>query len=227
MTSTGSTGTSNGIGGNNTVCPPGFERGLLFSCHVKCPPEFKYLGEATNTIAPGADKCVHILRNNRSVTLQALPALPIGETPSDTYASELERVLNKAEEVKLQVKRDEEEERELINLETNRQSHVLNYNNFESARAAYVSAQDGVKALQNITDALKPMRAKVAPGAAIELERRSLLEVHGYSLFLVQLALALLVASFVSYLTLPTDYAHAITFLLLCTGISVGFFLGK
>ena len=227
MTSTGSTGTSNGFGGNNTVCPPGFERGLLFSCHVKCPPEFKYLGEATNTIAPGSDKCVHILRNNRSVTLQALPALPMGETPSDTYASELERVLNTAEEVKLQVKKDEEEERELLNFETQRQTQELNYSNFKSSHAAYTSAQLGVQALQEITDALKPMRAKTAPGAAIELERRTLLETHGYSLFLVQLALAILVASFVSYLTLPTDYAHAITFLLLCTGISVGFFLRK
>jgi len=227
MTSTGSTGTSNGFGGNNTVCPPGFERGLLFSCHVKCPAEFKYLGESTNTIAPGADKCVHILRNNRSVTLQALPALPVGETTPSTYQTELNRVLNTTEELKLQVKKDEEEERELSNFETKRQTHVLNYGNFESARASYVSAQQGVQALQEITDALKPMRAKVAPGAAIELERKNILEVHGYSLFLVQLALAILVASFISYLTLPTDYAHAITFLLLCTGISVGFFLRK
>lgn len=227
MTSTGSTGPSNGFGGNNTVCPPGFERGLLFSCHVKCPAEFKYLGESTNTIAPGADKCVHILRNNRSVTLQALPALPVGETTPSTYQTELNRVLNTTEELKLQVKKDEEEERELSNFETKRQEHVLNYGNFESARASYVSAQQGVQALQEITDALKPMRAKVAPGAAIELERKNILEVHGYSLFLVQLALAILVASFISYLTLPTDYAHAITFLLLCTGISVGFFLRK
>lgn len=227
MTSTGSTETSNGFGGNNTVCPPGFERGLLFSCHVKCPAEFKYLGESTNTIAPGADKCVHILRNNRSVTLQALPALPVGETTPSTYQTELNRVLNTTQELKLQVKKDEEEERELSNFETKRQEHVLNYSNFESARASYVSAQQGVQALQEITDALKPMRAKVAPGAAIELERKNILEVHGYSLFLVQLALAILVASFISYLTLPTDYAHAITFLLLCTGISVGFFLRK
>jgi hypothetical protein len=228
MTSTGSTGTtSNELGGNNTVCPPGFERGLLFSCHVKCPPEFKYLGEATNTIAPGSDKCVHILRNERSISLQALPALPMGEEPSSTYQSELERVVNATEELKLQVKQDEEKEREINNFNSIRQAQELNYSNFQSSYAAYNSAQLGVKALQEITDALKPMRAKTAPGAAIELERRSLLETHGYSLFLVQLALAILVASFISYLTLPTDYAHAITFLLLCTGISVGFFLRK
>jgi hypothetical protein len=227
MTSTGSTGTNDGLGGNNTVCPPGFERGLLFSCHVKCPPEFKYLGEATNTIAPGSDKCVHILRNERSVSLQALPALPMGEEPSSTYQSELERVVNATEELKLQVKQDEEKEREINNFNSIRQAQELNYSNFQSSYAAYNSAQLGVKALQEITDALKPMRAKTAPGAAIELERRSLLETHGYSLFLVQLALAILVASFISYLTLPTDYSHAITFLLLCTGISVGFFLRK
>ena len=227
MTSTGSTETSNRFGGNNTICPPGFERGLLFSCHVKCPPEFKYLGESTNTIAPGADKCVHILRNDRFVELQTLPQIPQGETPSSTYRTEFNRVLNKAEEVKLKVKQDEEEERALSDFETKRQTHVLNYGNFESARASYVSAQQGVQALQEITNALKPMRAKVAPEAAIELERKNILEVYGYSLFLVQLALAILIASFISYLTLPTDYAHAITFLLLCTGISVGFFLRK
>jgi hypothetical protein len=227
MTSTGSTGTNDGFGGNNTVCPPGFERGLLFSCHVKCPIEFKYLGQATNTVAPGADKCVHILRNNRFVELQALPQLPQGETPSSTYQTELNRVLNTAQELKLKVKQDEEEERELLNFQLVRQRQLINYNNFESSRAAYVSAQQGVKALEEITDALKPMRAKVAPGAAIQLERKSILEVYGYSLFLVQLALAILIASFISYLTLPTDYAHAITFLLLCTGISVGFFLRK
>jgi hypothetical protein len=227
MTSTGSTGTSNGFGGNNTVCPPGFERGLLFSCHVKCPPEFKYLGEATNTIAPGSDKCVHILRNDRFIELQTLPQLPQGETPSSTYRTEIIRVLNTAEEVKLQVKQDEEKLQQLNNFEHIRQVQDLKSQQFESSYATYTSAQLGVKALQQITDALKPMRAKTAPGAAIELERRTLLETHGYSLFLVQLALAILVASFVSYLTLPTDYAHAITFLLLCTGISVGFFLGK
>ena len=227
MTSTGSTGTSNGFGGNNTVCPPGFERGLLFSCHVKCPPEFKYLGEATNTIAPGSDKCVHILRNDRFIELQTLPQLPQGETPSSTYRTEIIRVLNTAEEVKLQVKQDEEKLQQLNNFEHIRQVQDLKSQQFESSYATYTSAQLGVKALQQITDALKPMRAKTAPGAAIELERRTLLETHGYSLFLVQLALAILVASFVSYLTLPIDYAHAITFLLLCTGISVGFFLGK
>jgi len=225
--STGSTGPNNGFGGNNTVCPPGFERGLLFSCHVKCPPEFKYLGEATNTVAPGADKCVHILRNNRFVELQALPQLPQGETPSSTYRTELERVLNTATQLKLQVKQDEEKERELLNFQSVRQRQMINYSNFESSRATYVAAQQGVKALEDITSALKPMRAKVAPGAAIQLERKSILEVYGYSLFLVQLALAILIASFISYLTLPTDYAHAITFLLLCTGISVGFFLRK
>ena len=185
------------------------------------------MGEATNTIAPGSDKCVHILRNERSVSLQALPALPMGEEPSSTYQSELERVVNATEELKLQVKQDEEKEREINNFNSIRQAQELNYSNFQSSYAAYNSAQLGVKALQEITDALKPMRAKTAPGAAIELERRSLLETHGYSLFLVQLALAILVASFISYLTLPTDYAHAITFLLLCTGISVGFFLRK
>jgi hypothetical protein len=220
-------GSSNGFGLNNTVCPPGFERGLMFSCRVKCPAEFKYLGESTNTVAPGADKCVHILRNNRFVELQALPQLPPGETPSSTYQTELNRVLNTAEELKLQVRQDDEEERELMNFELQRGTQQTNYSNFESSRATYVAAQQGVKALEDITSALKPMRAKVAPGAAIQLERKSILEVYGYSLFLVQLALAILIASFISYLTLPTDYAHAITFLLLCTGISVGFFLRK
>jgi len=211
----------------NLVCPPGFERGLLWSCHAKCPAEFKYVGEASNTIAPGADKCVHILRNNRYVTLTSLPALPVGETPPATYEAESDRVINEVQELKLKVKQDEATERELNNFKNTRQTQVLNYSNFESSRAAYNSAQLGVQALQDITDALKPMRPKTAPGAAIELERKSLLETHGYSLFLVQLSLALLIASFVSYLTLPRDYAHAITFLLLCTGISFGFFLRK
>jgi len=211
----------------NLVCPPGFERGLLWSCHAKCPAEFKYVGEASNTIAPGADRCVHILRNNRYVTLTSLPALPAGETPPATYTAESDRVINEVQELKLKVKQEEDAEREMNTYNTIRQTQVLNYNNFESSHAAYTSAQQGVQALKTITDTLRPMRSKTAPGAAIELERKSLLETHGYSLFLVQLSLALLIASFVSYLTLPRDYAHAITFLLLCTGISFGFFLRK
>lgn len=211
----------------NNVCPPGFERGLLWSCHVKCPAEFKYLAESTNTIAPGTDKCVHILRNNRYVSLTSLPSIPAGETPSDTYQTELDRVLNEAEEMKLKVKKDEDEERQLKIFDDVRQQQELKFFRIKSEHAAYNSVQQGVQALQEITDGLKPMRAKTAPGAAIELERKSILETHGYSLFLVQLSLALLTASFVSYLTMPTDYAHAITFLLLCTGISVGFFLRK
>jgi hypothetical protein len=214
-------------GSSNLVCPPGFERGLLWSCHAKCPAEFKYVGESSNTIAPGADKCVHILRNNRYVTLTSLPALPAGETPPNTYKAESDRVINEAEEVKLKVREDEAEERELKSFTDIRQQQELNFFRIKSEHAAYTSTQQGVEALKSVTDTLKPMRPKTAPGAAIELERKSLLETHGYSLFLVQLSLALLIASFVSYLTLPRDYAHAITFLLLCTGISFGFFLRK
>jgi hypothetical protein len=214
-------------GSSNLVCPPGFERGLLWSCHAKCPAEFKYVGESSNTIAPGDDKCVHILRNNRYVTLTSLPALPAGETPPATYKTESDRVINEAEELKIQVKMDEEKERELNSFKDIRQQQELNFFRIKSEHAAYTSAQQGVEALKSVTDTLKPMRPKTAPGAAIELERKSLLETHGYSLFLVQLSLALLIASFVSYLTLPRDYAHAITFLLLCTGISFGFFLRK
>ena len=217
----------NDNGSANLVCPSGFERGLLWSCHAKCPAEFKYVGEASNTIAPGADKCVHILRNNRFVTLTNLPALPAGETPPDTYKAESDRVINESEKVKIQVKKDEDEERELNNFIDIRQQQELNFFRIKSEHAAYTSAQQGVQALKSVTDALKPMRPKTAPGAAIELERKSLLDTHGYSLFLVQLSLALLTASFMSYLTLPIDYAHAITFLLLCTGISFGFFLRK
>jgi hypothetical protein len=84
-----------------------------------------------------------------------------------------------------------------------------------------------VNDIRETDQALKPLRAKVAPAEDLELERRKITADARQSLVLVQLALFLVFLSLLSYVILPQAWANGISFLLLCVGIGAGFFLRR
>lgn len=58
----------------------------------------------------------------------------------------------------------------------------------------------------------------------IQKERKAVLS-RSNDLLFVHVSLFLVVLSMLTYLFIPTVYAHPIVFLLLCVGVGLGFFL--
>lgn len=81
--------------------------------------------------------------------------------------------------------------------------------------------------VKEVKDSLKPFRPPTAPSSDLEKERKAITEDARRSLYFLQVALFLVVVVMLSYLILPLDYANPIAFLLLCVGISMGFFLKR
>ena len=81
--------------------------------------------------------------------------------------------------------------------------------------------------VKNTKDKLKPFRPPTAPSSDLEKERKAITDEARRSLYFLQVALFLVVLVMISYLILPLDYANPIAFLLLCVGISMGFFLKR
>ena len=104
---------------------------------------------------------------------------------------------------------------------------VQRYGDIRSEYAT-VSGMQGLGAgIRETEQALKPFRPKTAPAEDLEKERRAITAEAQQTLIFAQIALFLLVLSLVCYIMLPRDWAHGITFLLLCVGIASGFFLRK
>ena len=175
--------------GQSLSCPPGFEKGSLFTCHATCPPRFKYVQESGGGTGPPISKCVHKRYNQLSFTLTLLPQLEEGEEPPSTFATEKARVEDEIIRV----------EREL----------------------------DDLVALKEVKSSLNTMRPPTAPSSDLEKERKAILLIGTQDLFFIQFSMFLLILVFLSYLTLPTDTAHVLSFLLLSVGVSIGFFLTR
>ncbi len=104
---------------------------------------------------------------------------------------------------------------------------VSSYGQIKSDYATVSGGNQLATQVQTTQQALKPLRAKVAPAEDLELERRKIVEGMQPPLILVQLALFLVFLSLLSYVVLPQDWANGISFLLLCVGIGSGFFLRR
>jgi hypothetical protein len=105
-------------------------------------------------------------------------------------------------------------------------ANVSSYGRIQSEYASY-SNQGVLDAVRSTEQALKPLRAKTAPAEDLELERRKVSTDARQSLVLIQLSLFLVFLSLLSYMVLPREWAHGISFLLLCVGIGTGFFLRR
>ena len=176
---------------------------------------------------PPVEKCVHVTRNNRFVKLNALPVPQQGQAPPPTYAAETSRVATEIAKVKAQVKNDEEQERALNALGDASRGKDLQYDRIQSEYANFNQYKEDVKNVKNVSDSLKPLRPPTAPSSDLEIERRKIIEAQQPQFFFIQLVLALLVTALISYVILPEEYAHAVSFLLLSVAISFGFFLRR
>lgn len=81
--------------------------------------------------------------------------------------------------------------------------------------------------LKTTIDELKHKRPPTAPAEDLSRERQLILQGPGIDVVVVQLALFLAVLAILSFLVLPRDMAQGIAFLLLCTGVAIGFFLRR
>lgn len=95
---------------------------------------------------------------------------------------------------------------------------------YGAIKSEYASV-DG--ALQETKKAMKPLRPKTAPAEDASRERQLLLYGPKVDMLMIQIALFFAVLSLLSFLFLDRDMAQGITFLLLCTGVALGFFLRK
>ena len=103
------------------------------------------------------------------------------------------------------------------------------------AQKDFVKHHDSIKseyarvdnAFQDTSKKLKPLRPPTAPVDDLTRERQLILNGPRIDLLMIQVALFFAVLSLLSFLFLDRDMAQGITFLLLCTGVALGFFLRK
>ena len=102
---------------------------------------------------------------------------------------------------------------------------VSSYDQIRSDYARFSAGSQVAKDIRETQQALKPLRAKVAPAEDLELERRKIAEDARKPLIYIQLALFVVFLCLLSYVVLPQAWANGISFLLLCVGVAGGFFL--
>lgn len=193
--------------GASLSCPNGFQQGAPFSCQANCPSEFK------NTVG----QCVHVTRN-RGFALTQLPMIQPGSPVPTTFQEEQKRVQEEAAKIR-------EEIRATTEIEKVRNQNVQEYSRIQTEAANYNESVSAVRELRDVKDSLKPFRPPTAPSSDLEQERKAITDVARRNLYFLQIALFLVVLVLLSYITLPLEYANAISFLLLCVGIALGFFL--
>jgi hypothetical protein len=209
--------------GQTLSCPPGFEKGTLFTCHATCPARFKYVQESGGGTGPPISKCVHNRYNQLSFTLSSLPQLEDADEVPSTYATEKARV----EDEVLRVDKELDDLIALKEVTNQRTKHVNEYSRIQSSYVDFKDTTDVLEKLREVKSSINTMRPPTAPSSDLEKERKAILSIGTRDLFFVQFSLFLLILTFLSYLTLPTDTAHVLAFLLLSVGVSIGFFLTR
>lgn len=211
--------------GANMSCPNGFDRGMMFSCHAKCPAEFKYIQELGGAGGPPAESCFHVTYPKRSIRLQGLPLIETGAPEPPEYATERTRVEAEVAKTKALILQDEQTTKSLNEFNTQKGNYAQEYGKIQGDYAVFKTSKDASTKMKDVTDSLRTFRPPTAPASDIEAERKKILGLSNKNLFFIQISLFLLLLSMVTYLILPAEYAHGIVFLLLCTAISFGFFL--
>jgi hypothetical protein len=211
--------------GAKLSCPNGFEQGMMFSCHAKCPTEFKYIQELGGAGGPPAESCSHVTYPKRSFRLQGLRMTEIGSPEPPEFATERTRVQAEVAKIKALILQDEQTTKSLNEFNTQKGNYAQEYGKIQGDFAVFRTSKDASTKIKDVTDSLRSFRPPTAPTSDIEAERKKILTLSNKNLFFIQIALFLLLLSMVTYLILPADYAHGIVFLLLCTAISFGFFL--
>lgn len=79
--------------------------------------------------------------------------------------------------------------------------------------------------IKKVKDSLKPFRPPTVPSSDLEKERKVITIVARRNMYFLQIVLFIVVLVLLSYVILPLQYANPIAFLLLCSGVALGFFL--
>ena len=211
--------------GANISCPSDFERGVDFSCHVKCPDNFKYAQEGGGT-SPLVEKCVFVTNNAYSIELRQLAAPPPDQPEPADYASERNQFSSKLKALMLRIQQEAPAQDRLVSFKDTQSKDIQEFNRIQSEYANYSSAGAVAESIKQVTDSLKPMRPPVA-GSQIDIERKHILQSSQPNMLVIQLALAIAVLCLLIYIFVPVEYAHMLAFLLLSVGIAVGIFLKK
>lgn len=98
---------------------------------------------------------------------------------------------------------------------------------YDAMDSRYADFTEANKELEETTKTLKPRRPPTAPAEDLSRERQLLLQGPGIDILMIQVALFCAVLSLLSFLVFSRDVAQGVTFLLLCTGVAIGFFLRK
>lgn len=118
----------------------------------------------------------------------------------------------------------QEDIRELQESKEKTTEWVQRYDGAEKRYADFAVANDELKETNRI---LNPRRPPIAPADDLSKERQLILMGPGIDVLMIQVALFFAVLSLLSFLVFSRDVAQGLTFLLLCTGVAIGFFLRK
>ena len=193
--------------GATLSCPDGFEQGTLFTCLVKCPGQFKNVGK----------ECKHVT-NNRTFQLTELPMIERGNPIPSTFDNERKRVHE-------QLAKIQEEMDMTASVEREKDKHVQQYSSIQSQYSSFKDTSAAVREMEEVKNSLKPFRPPTAPSSDLEKERRIITSEARRNIYFIQIVLFLLVLVLLSYVVMPLEYANPVSFLLLCVGIALGFFL--
>ena len=201
-----------------TTCPNDFETSGGV-CYAKCPSTFKYIEE------DGAGKCVYKTNNSLFVTLTPVPKYAIGTPEPAAFTYARTQLATDLSDVYEAVATDTDSMNRLNIQAQTAMGHSVTRKGLEGQYAAFQSVQKERKELKEVVDTLKPMRPPTAPKSDIAKERAAILDIVTQNILLLQIALFAVFLCLLSYIVLPASYAHGLSFLVLCIGVAVGFFL--
>lgn len=197
--------------GGQVSCPPRFEQGPGLTCHYKCSNGFAYTRDSS-----GKEKCFLLTNPEKTVALQTFP---FSVSPQQAKAEE-RRVVSEGANILTK----ESARKTLVDMQKQTSDSVKEYETIQSRSADFEASQ---KALVETNKELKPLRPPTAPAEDLSRERQLILNGPGVDMLMIQIALFFAVLSLLSFLFLSHDMAQGLTFLLLCTGVALGFFLRK
>lgn len=153
--------------------------------------------------------------------------MSVEKNDTSLAASERDRVRREAARIQGLIEEDIRRSRLVEDAKDAKRPQVGEYQRIKSEYAIYKDVSAAANDVRKAKDSLRTFRPQTAPASDLEAERKSITEIAKRNLYFIQVALFLVVVILLNYLILPIDYANAIAFLLLCVGISLGFFLRR
>ena len=193
-------------------CPAGFQLGVWGStCYYICPSDFESV-----RVSWWDNRCRLLSDPTKDVKLN-LVRLGVSD---ERFSREKDRLAGEFEKIRLQ-----SADRKTLQASAGKSEEWVK--RYDALESRYADFQEANEALESTTRALKTKRAPVAPADDLSEARSLVMYAPKVDILLVQVALFLAVLSILGFLLFPREVAQGVAFLLLCTGVAVGFFLRK